>query len=337
MTQLLDSVSSGTAEVPPHLRGLGTEGDPDRPDDTAGCEWWYVNAHLQSDDGRDFSVFASFFRVAAESVEGLVERSHFLCAGWIDPSSGRYVQLAQVDGVHQRRVRDLLRYDRVYDPRIRASLARMLDAPEPPSPDLPLTGEVTVTPEPLCLRYGSSAVFRREARGGYRLTLLHPETGDLMDLSFRPDRPAAWQGESGEVADLAEGERGMRCYSVTRMDVTGEVVLDGARHSITRGTAWYDHEWGLDVPRIADGFPAEEPAWDWCALHLGNGWDLSVSEWYRVRAKDGVRIDAGRSSLVVAPLGGAAALDDWGLVPVEAGTSLRAGNRYTVEWRRTVP
>ena len=35
----------------------------DLPHASSATEWWYLNTHLETEDGRDISVFASFFRV----------------------------------------------------------------------------------------------------------------------------------------------------------------------------------------------------------------------------------------------------------------------------------
>src|SRR4051812_19159946 len=35
----------------------------DRPHASAATEWWYVNTHVTTVDGRDLSLFAAFFRI----------------------------------------------------------------------------------------------------------------------------------------------------------------------------------------------------------------------------------------------------------------------------------
>ena len=60
------------------------------------------------------------------------------------------------------------------------------------------------------------------------------------------------------------------------MDATGTVVLDGEPLTVT-GDAWFDHQWG-DFISVGGG------GWDWFAVNLDDGTDLTVS---LVRDADG--------------------------------------------------
>ena len=60
------------------------------------------------------------------------------------------------------------------------------------------------------------------------------------------------------------------------MDATGSVTLDG-RTLTVEGSAWFDHQWG-DFISVGGG------GWDWFALNLDDGTDLTLS---LVRDADG--------------------------------------------------
>src|SRR5258705_12540313 len=62
----------------------------DLPHASSTIEWWYVNASLDVADGRDFSLFAAFFRVETTE-EGAPGRSygHFLTWALVDPAGQR--------------------------------------------------------------------------------------------------------------------------------------------------------------------------------------------------------------------------------------------------------
>ena len=60
------------------------------------------------------------------------------------------------------------------------------------------------------------------------------------------------------------------------MDATGSVTLDG-RTLTVEGSAWFDHQWG-DFISVGGG------GWDWFAVNLDDGTDLTLS---LVREADG--------------------------------------------------
>src|SRR5262249_29977938 len=57
-------------------------------------------------------------------------------------------------------------------------------------------------------------------------------------------------------------------YSRTRLSVSGELTVDGSPTAVT-GLAWFDHQWG-DFISVGGG-------WDWFALNLDNGTDITIS------------------------------------------------------------
>ncbi|MFI9018944.1 polyprenyl synthetase family protein [Streptomyces griseus] len=205
-------------------------------------------------------------------------------------------------------------------------------------PDLPLEGAVTFGSSPFYIGYGPHGGLLRDEGGRYHLELTHPRIDYALRCVLTPRKPAFWQGDTGDVAGLGDGEGGMRYYSITRLDVTGSVTLDGTHHDIATGRAWYDHEWGINLIRAEQGYDRSEPEWDWCGLHLDNGYDLSVSTWRKADHRTGIIKTADRTSLLVDPRGtGAMPLPDWTLEPQASWTSLATCNRYPVVWRLTAP
>ncbi|MGW0605890.1 polyprenyl synthetase family protein [Streptomyces sp. NPDC002640] len=301
-------------------------------------EWWYANLHLTTADGEPVSVFAAFFRVGERRPDGTARYSFTMAAAWSEPRRNRHTQLTCVDQANLELIRSVLRHDRAYAPRLREALQHLVSAEEPPLPDLPLRGSVTLGTSPFHLGYGPHGGLLRDEEGRYRVELRHPRLDYALDCVLTPRKPAFWQGGTGEVAGLGDGEEGMRYYSITRLDVTGSVTLDGTRHDIATGIAWYDHEWGIDLIRAEQGYARSEPEWDWCGLHLDNGYDLSVSTWRKADHRTGARRTADRTSLLVDPGGtGAMPITDWTLEPQASWTSLATCNRYPVLWRLTAP
>jgi predicted secreted hydrolase len=110
-------------------------------------------------------------------------------------------------------------------------------------------------------------------------------------------------------------------YSRPRMSASGTLVVDGVPVAVT-GTAWFDHQWG-DFIAVGGG------GWDWFAVNLDDGTDLTVS---LVRSADGtvalvygtlVRAD-GTSSHLAGDQIGVKVLGHW--------TSPRTGATYPSGW-----
>ena len=71
----------------------------DLPHRTSTLEWWYANAHLTTEDGRDISLFAAFFRtaVAQDEMTGDYVYAHAITWALIDPRAERYLSESLVD------------------------------------------------------------------------------------------------------------------------------------------------------------------------------------------------------------------------------------------------
>lgn len=115
-------------------------------------------------------------------------------------------------------------------------------------------------------------------------------------------------------------------YSRTRMAATGLVVLGEERLEV-EGTAWFDHQWGDFISAGAGG-------WDWFALNLDDGTDLTLS---LVRAADGSYPLA--YGTLVEPDGTARHLDASAFRVEATGvwTSPVTGTAWPAGWRVSVP
>ncbi|PKL96605.1 MAG: carotenoid 1,2-hydratase [Gammaproteobacteria bacterium HGW-Gammaproteobacteria-8] len=98
-----------------------------------------------------------------------------------------------------------------------------------------------------------------------------------LDLSLKPLSPIVLQGEAGYSRKGPEPGNASRYYSITRIDVSGALILDGEPRRV-RGLAWLDREWGSS--QLGAGIAG----WDWFALQLDDGRDLML---YRLRTEDG--------------------------------------------------
>ena len=115
-------------------------------------------------------------------------------------------------------------------------------------------------------------------------------------------------------------------YSYPRLAVVGDLVVDGYQLKVD-GAAWMDHQWG-DFINVGSG------GWDWFALQLDDGRDLTASivrnTYYETVLRYGTLIDKS---------GGSRHLDesDFSIVVNDTWSSPRSAARYPSAWTLQVP
>jgi predicted secreted hydrolase len=151
-----------------------------------------------------------------------------------------------------------------------------------------------------------------------------PSGGFGLDLAVHATKPPALHNGVGFVSFGPAG--GSYYYSRTAMTATGSLTVGGRTLQVT-GTAWFDHQWG-DFISVGGG------GWDWFALNLGDGTDVTLS---MVRAADG-SYSLVYGTLVAADgatrrLGPA----DFTVAVTANWTSPRTGATYPAGWTVTIP
>lgn len=147
--------------------------------------------------------------------------------------------------------------------------------------------------------------------------------GLRLELRLAATRPAVLHDGDGWVDFGPAG--GSYYYSRTRLAVRGTLELGRSRLAVS-GLAWFDHQWG-DFIAVGGG-------WDWFAINLEDGTDLTLS---LVRSPDG-RLALAYGTLVD-PDGTSHHLPGSAFTVTALGTwaSPRSGARYPAGWRIEVP
>jgi predicted secreted hydrolase len=145
-----------------------------------------------------------------------------------------------------------------------------------------------------------------------------------LSLDLAATRPATLHGGDGYVDFGPAG--GSYYYSRTSMDATGTITVGGQAVRVN-GTAWFDHQWG-DFISVGGG------GWDWFALNLADGTDLTLS---LVRAADGTYplaygtlVPASRPARRLGP-------GDFTVAVTSRWTSPVTGTTYPAAWTIAVP
>jgi geranylgeranyl pyrophosphate synthase/predicted secreted hydrolase len=305
----------------------------DPPHASSTLEWWYVNCHLEAEDGRELSLFASFFRTAVGRDEATGEHAYAHALTWalVDPAGKRYLPEALVDKEAPRIVQERLeRGEAIDDPLIRRAMREVVAKGRVPGPDRLLTRPALVADDRLALDYDGRR-FERTAEGTYQLTLGHASGEASCRLTFRLTRPPVRHGDEGVVR--GKGAEDMFYYFSPRCLVEGTVTIDGEELTVRRGRGWYDHEFGCPP----EGRSVESSAgvgWDWISTMLDDGHDLSIYCLY------GDEQPIGRFAVLVDPRGGVRryADDEFRFAAGDGTwTSSKTFQQYPTTWRVEIP
>ncbi len=308
----------------------------DRPHPAAETEWWYVNAHVEVADGRTLGLFAAFFRIisAHDETTGELTYAHSMTWAISDLDKRRYIGESRVDGrAPQLGLERIANGRGSKDERLNRAMKEILERGQVPAPDRVFDGTVVVDPDRLHLTYGESS-FEKLPDGSYRLRLVNPREHAGCDLVFAPQKPAARHGDNGIVRGNA-GEQ-MFYYFIPRCGLTGTVELDGQTLPVKTGQGWYDHEFGgyvaAETP-TADGAGIRDLGWNWTAIQLDDGTDLTAYEIIDVRTRETVR----KWMIAVAPDGTQRSITDVTFTPTRPWTSKRTFHAYPTSWQLRAP
>ena len=145
-----------------------------------------------------------------------------------------------------------------------------------------------------------------------------------LDLTLKAAKPPVLEGGGGWIDFGPAG--GSYYYSRTDLLVSGSIVVGGHTLQVD-GTAWFDHQWG-DFIAVGGG------GWDWFAVNLADGTDLTLS---LVRAADGT--DSLVYGTLVDARGRATHLDRsaFSVAATAHWTSPVTGVTYPAGWTVSIP
>lgn len=316
---------------PPQTSGFR---DLDLPQTTAGLQWWYFHSHVRA-GGRDFSLFASFFRAVTGGRESdrAPRHGHALTWAVTDLAAGSYHRDSRVDpdapeiGLANLRAKQPAR-----DDWIDRAVAEVLERGVVPLPDRSFAGPVTLQETTLDLEYGDCRL-SWDGEDAYRLVL--GDSGDSFgcDVIFLPSKAPVRHGGDGLIRGLGSGE--IFYYSIPRCAVEGTIRVRGETLTVESGQGWYDREFTGSVregPPTALREPTKERtedlAWNWLAVQLDDGTDICAYEAFNITTSE----QAEKQLLVVSPDGVSAKSNDFELTCSEPWCSPRTFQSYPTRY-----
>lgn len=207
-------------------------------------EWWYVTANLKDEAGHSFGVQWTLFRNALHAGGS--------GSGWADNNLWLgHIGLTTANQQHSAQ----------YVGRGGVGQAGVQTQPLRAWIDNNTLSTLTApgTPDPLA-----------------HMALQGSGKGFGYQLELRTQQPPVLQGDGGYSQKSLKGQASYY-YSQPFFQASGSIDLDGKRYQVS-GPAWLDREWS------SQALAADQPGWDWLALHLEDGSQLML---YRLRQKDG--------------------------------------------------
>jgi predicted secreted hydrolase len=235
-------------------------------------EWWYVNAHVTTAQGRHLALIGSFFRFGNGTSPlnpfEAAPRAHYLIYAVtdLDAKTQRSYSLADTNMVALlRQIAPLLAATNPHDKGAKALLSSLFQGKLPPG-NQEIAGPASVVSAPFHLAYGTDNTLTSDNTANTSFTLnLGSGSADKIHLTLTSQKPPMAVGGKGETG--LQKPTDMYYYSLTRCAVSGEIDTGTGPEKITSGLGWFDHQWG-------NSWVASNDGWDWWGVQLTNGTDI---------------------------------------------------------------
>jgi len=287
----------------------------DLPHDDAKVEWWYINGHLKSLDGNEYSFFASFFKNnndydrdyysvmwALYDVKNNIYRSSNI----LDHQANEII-------AQQIKKGEILNENSSFKAALLNGLKQGL-----PLPDRQSTSAASIAKNNLAITMHGNH-FSRDGFG-YNLRLVNDVDNIELQLSIIPEKPMCHYGEDGKIFN-ADGDY-MQYHFFPDCRVYGSLT-ESTSTNVLEGRAWYDHEFGNGL--------SEHDSWNWFSIRLENNIQIMVYEYLVNKERHSLE------AVWVDELGNQQAIHNVELRAKKYWRSVRSMKQYGVEWEISIP
>jgi len=229
-------------------------------------EWWYITGNVEDTSGKRFGFHVTFFRIANEPP--VPDSSTTTDAANVSSWSSNEFYMAHFAVTEAGN--EIKKFERFA--RSAAGLAGAAINTTKKAED---TVRVWLDDWQLSARYNDDSDHPDTL--SWHLSMPAAET--RLQVSLTPQKPVVLQGDAGYSQKSADPCNASYYYSLTRLQATGSLEIEGSAHDI-KGSAWLDREWSSSA--LGD----DQTGWDWFALQLDDGRDIML---YQLRQRDGTR------------------------------------------------
>lgn len=263
------------ASQPATAKKIGFPQDAGAHDANAAIEWWYFNAFLKTESGKNYAVVGSFFRTGFQPSK----KGHYLIYSLTDLDEKRVVAdgsvLDKANVALLKSYLPLVAMQRPNDTSIMPLLAG-LQKNQLPAPHRITAGETQIKlggPRFGIFMDDRKYLFAQQTDDARKWKAELTDPAFSVNLTFdqpKAARPPMLVGGAG-MTGLGSPDD-MFYVSLTRPAVRGTLTVGGKTEIVT-GNGWIDRQWGRS-------WVVGDNGWDWFGVQLENGEDLIV---YRVK------------------------------------------------------
>ncbi|MBC8140487.1 MAG: hypothetical protein H7Y38_03505 [Armatimonadetes bacterium] len=257
----------------PKSQPVGLPQDAAAHDATAAIEWWYFNAFIKTESGKNYAVVGSFFRTGLTATQ----KGHYLIYSLTDLDNNKVVADGSIlDTANVNLLKTYLPLAALARPDDGQTmqLIAALQKNELPAPHRIAGGSTSLTAKPFRIGMDNeSQVFAQQSADARRWSAKLSDPAFALNVTFdqpKATRPPMLVGGEGKTGLTKPDD--MFYVSLTRPQVRGKLTVNGVEETVT-GTGWIDRQWGRS-------WIVGDNGWDWFGVHLTNGEDLIV---YRVK------------------------------------------------------
>lgn len=309
----------------------------DLPHDYSSIEWWYQNAHLKGSNGKNYSFFSSFFRLAIGKKENSNDFNfaHSLTWAFIDETDKKYWPVSFLSSsAPYVGLKTIENGDNKRDELLQNAVKEIFGKNTVPLPDKIFKNEPELANDQLHLKYDRN-IFYKDNNGHYHLELHNEEKALTLKLKFEPQMSPVRHGDNGEVKGTA-GED-MFYYFIPMNKVSGTLIINDELIDLN-GTGWYDHEFAKEKKSIpGEDYEVDllhDIAWNWVSLQLDNGSQLSAYDLFDVTNNNE---SAGKWAVYAKSKDETIHPTGFDFIPQEYWTSSRTFTKYPISWKLSLP
>src|SRR5215204_5998939 len=128
----------------------------DLPHHSSAMEWWYLNAHLETETGQPFSLFAAFFRriVGKDATTQKPRYAHSVLWAIVDAKAKSYHAVSMIDPNAPAIIRALLDANQHEETLMERALREVLNRDHLPYPDQLIREAIKIRFDRLYLDFG---------------------------------------------------------------------------------------------------------------------------------------------------------------------------------------
>lgn len=307
----------------------------DLPHDYSELEWWYYNAHLETETGKKYGLFVSFFRLAIgwDEKANAYKFAHSVTWALSDCDNQKYI----TDSILEKSapavgIENIKSGKSNNDKLLEEAILEIFEKGQVPFPDRLSEQEAVLSKEKLALNFDGNTV-EVCPDNSYQIYLFHPEENLEIKLNFNPEMAAIKHGNDGIVVGSSGND--MNYYFIPKNKVIGEILWKGNKEKIA-GTGWYDHEYAVaeDRKKEVEVNMVHDVSWNWISLQLSNETQLTA---YDLFGENKEKPEAGHWSVIIDELGNPKYLKDFSFTPLECWTSTTTFHQYPIKWAVKFP